>query len=327
MQQVPTRVQGYRAAYHHLTVGLCQQPLVWNLLVSHSELLHFTQLVGTATTFSTTVNKAEAETSVYVRELEIQQSILKAWGFHWQIHNEGSREPGHLNRAARDQPKLQKYLSGNRFKAEGVFSTISALADTLSSQEKLTKRYGIQLRPTETSQHKLQSTNGNCLAIPGTTIEDVKPVISEVEKRLSTLDKLKWALKDRDNFQQLITELKSHSESLYRLCPENAFESINVYLNHGMLGQGLESTSKLAIKQAVGNGTSSMRAGYELLASAATLKASINENRNKEQGIVKALAVVEDEQREMRYLRKGLALFCSNNKLSTWRCATTVDHR
>ena len=32
--------------------------------------------------FFTTVTKAEAESSAQLRELEIQQSILKAWGFY-----------------------------------------------------------------------------------------------------------------------------------------------------------------------------------------------------------------------------------------------------
>lgn len=97
--------------------------------------------------FFTNVRKAEAESSVHLRELEIQRSILKAWGFHRQIHDEGSGEPGHLDHKAPDRSKLQAYLVSNRFKAEGVFNTLSALADTLSNQEKLIKRYGIQLRP------------------------------------------------------------------------------------------------------------------------------------------------------------------------------------
>lgn len=264
--------------------------------------------------FFTTVRKAEAESSVHMRELQIQRSILKAWGFHWQIHDEISGEPGQLDRNTTDRTKLQAYLSGNRFKAEGVFNTLSALADTLSNQEKLIKRYGIQLRPAQTSTDVSLSTDNVTLVIQDTKIEDVKPVVDEVKQRLSMLHKFKWAMKDRDDFRALINDLKSHSESLYRLCPENAFESMNIYLTMECLARqesplGLKSTSRLAIEQAAENGTSSMRAGYQLLASAATLKASINENRDGDQTKHDALRTVEEVQREMRYLGKGLALF------------------
>jgi hypothetical protein len=264
--------------------------------------------------FFTTVKKAEAESSVHLRELEIQRSILKAWGFHWQIHDEGSPEPGQLDRNTLDRTKLQSYLLSNRFKAEGVFNTLSALADTLSNQEKLIKRYGIQLRPAQSSPDVLHPTDNVTLAINNAKIEDVTPVVSEVKKRLSTLNKFKWAMKDRDDFQRLITELKSHSESLYRLCPENAFESMNIYLTMECLARqespvSLKATSRLAIEQATDNETSSMRAGYQLLASAATLKASVNENRDGEQTNGSTLATVDEVQRVMRYLGKGLALY------------------
>ena len=260
------------------------------------------------------MRKAESESSVHLRELEIQRSILKAWGFHWQIHDENDAELRRLDHKTPDRSKLQSYLLSNRFKAEGVFNTLSALADTLSNQEKLIKRYGIQLRPAQTSPDALQSTSNVNMAIHNAKIEGIKPVISEVKERLSMLNKFKWAMKNRDDFQKLITVLESHSESLYRLCPENPFASMNIYLTMECLARqespiGLKSTSRLATKQAAENGTSSMRAGYQLLASAATLKASVNENRDGEQTNGNALTTIDEVQRVMRYLGKGLALF------------------
>jgi hypothetical protein len=71
----------------------------------------------------------------------------------------------------------------------------------------------------------------------------------------------------------------------------------------------LKATSRLAIEQATDNETSSMRAGYQLLASAATLKASVNETRDGEQTNGGTLATVDEVQRVMRYLGKGLALY------------------
>lgn len=264
--------------------------------------------------FFTTVKSAEEEASSHLRELEIQQSILKAWGFHWEIHHDDRGDPEHSSDTRRKRTKLHKYLVSNRFKAEGVFSTLSALADTLSNQEKLIKRYGIQLQPVKTIQDGSQSTSNVQLTISNATIEDLKPVINEVKNRLSVLNKFKWALKDRDNFKKLIVDLRSHSESLYRLCPENAFESMNIYLTMECLARqespaGLKWTSRLATQQAQIDGSSSVREGYELLASAATLKASVNENRGGERAEHGTLPSVAEEQPQIWYLGKSLALF------------------
>ncbi|WYZ35382.1 hypothetical protein EsH8_X_000029 [Colletotrichum jinshuiense] len=264
--------------------------------------------------FFTAVRAAEAESSAHRRELEIQQSILKAWGFHWKIQNENGNEPEHSDPTRRKRTKLYEYLLSNRFKAEGVFNTLSALADTLSNQEKLIKRYGIQLHPAQGIQDVSQSVNNVQLAIPGTTIEDVNPVISEVRHRLSGLNKFKWALKDKENFKKLIVDLRSHSESLYRLCPENAFESMNIYLTMECLARqesptGLKWTSRLATQHAEVDEQSSVREGYELLASTANLKASVNEHKDREHADDSTLTSINEEQHKMRYLGKGLALF------------------
>ncbi|KAH6975230.1 hypothetical protein BKA56DRAFT_489406 [Ilyonectria sp. MPI-CAGE-AT-0026] len=241
-------------------------------------------------------------------------SILKAWGFHWQIQNEDNSEPEHSDHTRQKRTKLHEYLLSNRFKAEGVFNTLSALADTLSNQEKLVKRYGIQLKPAQAIQDGSQLTNNVQLTISNTTIEDVKPVIGEVRNRLSVLNKLKWALKDKENFKKLIADLRSHSESLYRLCPENAFESMNIYLTMECLAKqespaGLKWTSRLATQHAEVDDESSVREGYALLASTATLKASVNQNRGTEQADDTTLTSVDEMQPEMWYLGKGLALF------------------
>ncbi|RBR05618.1 hypothetical protein FVER53590_03333 [Fusarium verticillioides] len=264
--------------------------------------------------FFTTVNAAQAESSAHLRELEIQQSILKAWGFHWQIQNEDGSDPGHSDHARRKRSKLHQYLLSNRFKAEGVFKTLSALADTLCNREKLIKRYGFQLQTAQAIQDGSQSTHDIQLVIPDAKIEDVEPVLNEVRNRLSMLNKLKWALKDKEKFKKLIADLRSHSENLYRLCPENAFESMNIYLTMECLaGQespdGLKWTSTLATENAELDKESLVRQGYELLASTATLKASVTKNRDKKEANGRSLTSIDEIKPEMRYLGKGLALF------------------
>lgn len=265
--------------------------------------------------FFTDVKKAEASSSSHVRELEIQQAILKSWGFHWQILSEASTDAAPPNDAKRKPTKLNKYLLTNRHKAEAVFKTLSALFDTLSDQNKLGNRYGIQLKSTQFIKDESELTSSVELVIPDTAAVQVEPVITEVKNRLSVLNKFKWAMKDKDKFKTLITNLKAHGDTLYRLCPENAVPSMNIYfVMECVAGQespaGLKWTSKLATDHAEIDDGFSMREAYQLLASAATLKASVNENRDKEDATKdETLTTIEENQPQMFYLGKGLALF------------------
>lgn len=264
--------------------------------------------------FFTTVQHADDESAVHLRELMIQQSILKAWGFHWQLHTEKGTQTTSSGIKAQGETKLHKYLSSNQFKAEGVFSTLSALADTLSNQDKLVKRYGVQLRLVNASSDEMHLTNNVQLAILDAAVSDVQPVVAEVKSRLSILNKFKWALKDKLQFKSLISELRLHSDALYRLCPENAFDSMNIYLMMECLaGQesptGLQRTSAIAKEQAEIDSRSLVRNGYKLLASAATLKASVNENREGGKAKETALLPIDEEEQDTRYLGKSLALF------------------
>jgi hypothetical protein len=265
--------------------------------------------------FFTSVKTAGPESSSHLRELEIQQSILKAWGMHWQIQQTEESKPQDHNHTGRRDTKLHKYFVRNPHKADGVFKTLSALADTLSDQNKLTKRYGIQLRQGHAIHDVPDLTNNVLLAIVDKTIKDVSPVISEVRSRLSTLNKLKWALKDRVSFTRLISDLKSHGDSLYRLCPENAFESINIYVTMDCLAgqevpEDLKSFSQLAIEQAEDSEDASTGDRYRLLASFADLKARINENRDEERPDEASMSTIdEQEQSQIVSLGEGLALY------------------
>lgn len=265
--------------------------------------------------FFTDVKKAEASSSSHMRELEIQQAILKSWGFHWQILSGDSTETALPNDTKREPAKLNKYLLTNRHKAEAVFKTLSALFDTLSDQRKLGNRYGIQLKSTQLIKDESEFASSVELIIPDTAAVQVERVITEVKNRLSVLTKFKWAIKDKDNFKKLITSLKAYGDTLYRLCPENAVPSMNIYfVMECVAGQespaGLKWTSKLATAHADVDDDFSMREAYQLLASAATLKASVNENRDKEDAAKdETLSTIEEIQPQMFYLGKGLALF------------------
>ena len=82
---------------------------------------------------------------------------------------------------------------------------------------------------------------------------------------------------------------------------------MNIYLTMECLARqdspaSLKGTSKIATQQAEVVGMSLVRECYELLASAATLKASVNENRSGGQVDDRPFTPIDEEQREMRYL-------------------------
>jgi hypothetical protein len=93
--------------------------------------------------FFTDVQRAEKDAFILIRELGIQESILKAWGFYWEIqrHDLTSGE-----RKKASNLKLERYLTENTYKAEGIAQALFAIADGLSNRDKLLKRYGLDLR-------------------------------------------------------------------------------------------------------------------------------------------------------------------------------------
>jgi hypothetical protein len=60
--------------------------------------------------FFTSVQTAESESSSHLRELQIQQSILKAWGMHWQIQQIGNNERQESDHIGRPRKKATQLL-------------------------------------------------------------------------------------------------------------------------------------------------------------------------------------------------------------------------
>lgn len=88
---------------------------------------------------------------------------------------------------------------------------------------------------------------------------------------------------------------------------------MNIYLTMECLDRqesptGLKWTSRLATENAEVDERSSVREGYEFLASAAILKVSVNENREEADDTV-SFTTIAEEQPKMWYLGKGLAMF------------------
>lgn len=85
----------------------------------------------------------------------------------------------------------------------------------------------MQIKPAQ-GEYGIQSEHAQ-LALQDTTAKDESRVVKDTRKRLPVLTKCKWALKDQGKFKKLIVELSSYSDNLYRLCPEGAFEAMNIF--------------------------------------------------------------------------------------------------
>jgi hypothetical protein len=92
--------------------------------------------------FFNNVKNAEKGAFLQIRDLGIQESILKSWGFYWEIQRHSlvlGDGKGEANQ------KLANYLGRNEYKTIGVLNALFAIADSLSDQEKLFKTYGISI--------------------------------------------------------------------------------------------------------------------------------------------------------------------------------------
>jgi Prion-inhibition and propagation len=262
--------------------------------------------------FFTNVQNAENQSELHLREFDIQQSILKAWGFYWEIQRHDTVLAKAPDNSSPKNTKLLRFLSRNVFKAEGVFQTLRSLADTLSDHDKLIKRYGLDLKAIEGDP--LRDSSMRQLAITGGSADDVQPIAMEIRTRLSVLTKCRWVLKDKDCFKKLIMDLKAYNDTLYRLCPEGALDAMKIFLTLDCLAQqespiGLMATSTLAEQLAQDEESLSMRPGFELLASAASFKARVVGSRIEGYDIENEHPVNLSDLTSVIRLGKRLAIF------------------
>jgi hypothetical protein len=92
------------------------------------------------------ISSADKSKFYFVRELGIQESILKSWGFYWEIQR---HQVAPSSSSQTQHEKLRLYLEKNLYKVGGVGNALFAIADTLSSKEKLAKKYELDISPKE----------------------------------------------------------------------------------------------------------------------------------------------------------------------------------
>ncbi|OJJ42270.1 hypothetical protein ASPZODRAFT_137407 [Penicilliopsis zonata CBS 506.65] len=89
----------------------------------------------------TDVRDAETSAVTAAHELEIHKSILKAWGFYWQIQPTLSAE----ERDGEVSEKLKRYLTRYPDKAIGIASALHCIGEALSDKRKLLDTYGLEV--------------------------------------------------------------------------------------------------------------------------------------------------------------------------------------
>ncbi|KAL9076216.1 MAG: hypothetical protein Q9157_003751 [Trypethelium eluteriae] len=264
--------------------------------------------------FFTTVKSAEKESLIHLRELDIQQSILKAWGFYWDIQRHDtivSRDPTLTNTK---KGKLSKYLERNVYKADGVINALCAISEILSSRDKLIERYGLNLKPVKGKSLKEIQGDVAELQVDGSAPAGIQAAATNVRHRLSAITKCRWAIKDRDDFKRLIADLKSHNDALYQLCPDGAFDAMNITLTLDYLSKqeslvGLRRTLTLTNELLKGDKTAPSRGGLEMLASAAAFKTKTVKLRTSQSLPEPETTIDMIDPRKVKYLNQNLALW------------------
>lgn len=233
--------------------------------------------------FFTTVKSAEKESLIYLRELDIQQNILKSWGFYWEIQRHGVAVGGTPAAVVKDNGRLNRYLEGNIYKAHGVISALYSISDTLSNGGKLMKRYGLNLKSSNEHEHEIKEPADDIAELVvdhSITSSSIQTTVNKIRQRLSALNRCRWAIKDKEQFKKLTADLRSHNDTLYRFCPEGAFEAMNTHFILECLWPqksfiGLRRTSKLAGQLLENNEMSPSHGSLQMLASVAGFKAEV----------------------------------------------------
>ncbi|KAL9086394.1 MAG: hypothetical protein Q9165_007180 [Trypethelium subeluteriae] len=207
----------------------------------------------------------------------------------------------------------------------GIFSLYSACRDcyifftTVKSAEKESlvhlRELNIQhLKPVKGKPLQEIQDDVAELQVYGNALANIQAAATKIRQRLSVITKCRWTVKDRDDFKRLIADLKSYNDALYRLCPDGAFDAINVTLTLDYLSKqeslvGLRRTLTLTNELLRGDKMAPSRGGLEMLASAAALKTEIVKLRTSQALSEPEHTVEMIDPRNIKHLKQNLALW------------------
>ncbi|KAF5852382.1 hypothetical protein GGP41_007815 [Bipolaris sorokiniana] len=242
--------------------------------------------------FFNNINNAGKGSFFHTRNLAIQESILKSWGFYWNILRHSL---AHGERKAEANQKREKYLGKNRYKAKGILNALFAIADLLSDHEMLLNTYGIKIEKGFFESHDHNTRRVAPELIPETN----RVKVEEVRGRMRRYKKnCVWSLEDREKFKAMIADLKSHNDTLYMLCPDEAVEAMNLNLpaNEANRAEEIGPSQK----------------GIRILADIAHIKAKTKELEQNP-------LTEQQEQKLINTPENDLAFYGCGQKLAVWK--------
>ncbi|KAI0192871.1 prion-inhibition and propagation-domain-containing protein [Xylaria flabelliformis] len=210
-------------------------------------------------TFFTEVRNCEKSSIISARELGIQEAIFGSWGTYWEII-QFEKTPGDGDSTRPSSKKLQQYLSRHPYKASGLADAFFCIAGLLTDRNELLGKYGLGTQPRDGKDSASDGQDLRILSLtrPGVNsnamLDGLESKSQGFRHRLGLLKKCKWALSDHQRFKTLIADLRRHNDSLYVLCPDTAFQAMQLnfvmdYIMHHDSSDDLKLLPSLASQQ------------------------------------------------------------------------------
>ncbi|KAF2398212.1 hypothetical protein EJ06DRAFT_584003 [Trichodelitschia bisporula] len=254
-------------------------------------------------TFLSSPKTSDKAAALARADFDIQAQTLAAWALYWEIDSTGSEGEGGGDDTP-PSPKLFHYLAEFHFRAGAMERALEAIAETLSNETQLFRRYGIAVEDRREVEHTLRrsptwpSPNRSPLSRRGSDFSSgsasssgtsdgaatwsTARKIARFRARMAIHAAGRWTVKDRYKMRGLMQVLQEHNDALYRACPDRAYESMAVaFAARGLRGvedeEGLRgvagSMGQHLSKAYCAANDSPTQAGYELLQDLAELKA------------------------------------------------------
>jgi hypothetical protein len=91
-------------------------------------------------TFFSDLRNAETSAAAAINAFQLQGDVLGSWGAYWKM----STTPG--DEESKPSGKCARFVKDDPYAANGVQRALKGVADALSDQEQLRKRFGIELK-------------------------------------------------------------------------------------------------------------------------------------------------------------------------------------
>ncbi|KAK4116822.1 hypothetical protein N656DRAFT_842216 [Canariomyces notabilis] len=173
----------------------------------------------------TDVKGAGRDADLTAHRLRIQESVLRAWMWHWDVRSDSG-----LQEAEAAETKLGRYLKKNPHAAHGIAGVLYCVGEILSDRKKLHDDYGLSVELNDESQLPVvlayTEPTRNLTALKTEMKEKSKAILGRVRDK----HRITWALRDGKKFKDLIALLVEYNNSLYQLGPQSVRDELPVNL-------------------------------------------------------------------------------------------------